>query len=76
MRKGTESETKFTMHSYQCGANTFIAHYQPAIQHRKATLAKIYEHARWARTGTGEEMHIHYQEWDLDQRICLTQRCM
>jgi hypothetical protein len=66
----------YSMHSYRRGANTFVDHYQPAIQHRKATLAEIYEHARWARTGTGEEMHIHYREWELDQRLCLTQLCM
>jgi hypothetical protein len=33
------------MHSYRRGANTFVAQYQPAVQHRKATLTEIYEHA-------------------------------
>ena len=68
----------YSMHSWRRGADTFVQQYHPAIQDRKAEMTEIYEHARWkktARTMT-EEMHIHYREWDMDQRICLTQFCM
>lgn len=66
----------FSMHSWRRGADTFVQNYQPGIQKRKARRPEIYEHARWAQRQATEDMHIHYREWEVAQRICLTQLCM
>lgn len=69
-------ERIYSMHTWRRGADTFAQQYHPMLQARKALLDEIYEHGRWKRSGRSEEMHIHYREWDLPRRICLTQFCM
>lgn len=67
----------YSMHSWRRGADTFVQQHHPGVQRRKARLNEIYEHGRWAKGhSTSEAMHIHYREWDLPERICLTQLCM
>ena len=68
----------YSMHSWRRGADTFVQHYVPALQHRKARQPEIYEHARWTKKQStqSEEMHIHYREWGIPERITLTQLCM
>jgi hypothetical protein len=71
-------ELIYSMHSWRRGADTFVQQFTPTRQLRKARGPEIYEHARWRKLikQTGEEMHIHYREWGVPERISLTQLCM
>lgn len=66
----------YSMHSWRRGANTFCERFEPGLQLRRARPDELYEHARWSRRGSSEEMHVHYREWDLPPRIGITQFCM
>lgn len=66
----------YSMHTWRRGADTFVQRFDPAHQRRKARLDEIYEHARWRHKQQGEDMHIHYREWEISERITLTQLCM
>jgi hypothetical protein len=70
------SDLMFSMHSWRRGADTFVQQFHPGIQKRKARKPEIYEHARWALRHTTEDMHVHYREWDIVERTCLTQLAM
>jgi hypothetical protein len=70
------TEKIYSMHSWRRGADTFAQQFHPRQQSRKALMDEIYEHGRWKRGGRSEEMHIHYREWDMVQRLCITQLCM
>jgi hypothetical protein len=39
---------------------------------RKATLAQVYEHARWLRRRSGEAIDVLYREWGMRHLIRLT----
>ena len=66
----------YSMHSWRRGADTFVQHFEARCQRRKARLDEIYEHGRWKKKQVGEDMHIHYREWGIPERITLTQLCM
>jgi hypothetical protein len=68
----------YSMHSWRRGADTFVQNFIPSHQRRKARGPEIYEHARWRKKEkhASEEMHIHYREWGIPERIRLTQLCM
>jgi hypothetical protein len=72
----TVMEKLYSMHSWRRGADTFVQQFHPHQQSRKALMDEVYEHGRWKRSSRSEEMHIHYREWDMVQRLCLTQLCM
>jgi hypothetical protein len=43
---------------------------------RKATLDEINEHGRWRTRYHSETMALHYNDWELVDRIMLTLLCM
>jgi hypothetical protein len=71
-------ELLYSMHSWRRGADTFVQQFAPTRQLRKARGPEIYEHARWKKKAkqASEDMHIHYREWGIPERIALTQLCM
>ena len=68
----------FSMHSWRRGADTFVHQLWPGINLRVATKEEIYEHARWKlkKAGSREDMHVHYREWNREERIRITFLCM
>jgi hypothetical protein len=72
------TELLYSMHSWRRGADTFVQQFLPTHQRRKAREPEIYEHGRWRKKAqhATEDMHIHYREWGIPERISLTQLCM
>ena len=68
----------WSMHSYRRGADGFVQRKWPEVNYRAARKEEIYEHARWRIQGKGrsEEMHIHYREWEIRERVLITYFCM
>jgi hypothetical protein len=72
---GNTLETKFwSLHCYRRGARSHVSRGGVFGRHRfrKATLAQIYEHARWRRKRSGESIDVLYREWTLREFIRLT----
>lgn len=65
----------WSLHSYRRGARTHVSR-RHRSQMRTATTDEIYEHARWRRRSSSEQIDVHYREWTLRDRISLTQLCM
>ena len=66
----------YSMHTWRRGADTFVQQFLAAWQRRKARKDELYEHGRWTKKLTSEDMHIHYREWGIPERITLTLLCM
>ena len=67
----------YSIHSYRRGTDSFVQKFRSGIHLRKATTDEMYEHARWRKRAKGstEDMHIHYREWPLHERLHITQQC-
>jgi hypothetical protein len=64
------------LHMYRRGAHTHVEVVRdPGTQRRKATQPERYEHARWSRRRSGEEIHVMYRQWSLYDRLKITLFC-
>ena len=65
----------YSMGCYRRGGRSAVTHRRKA-SFRIATLAESYEHGRWKVMGKSEAMPVHYTEWTLEERLCITLFCM
>jgi hypothetical protein len=68
---GNRIDEKFwSLHCYRRGARSHVSRSQGKF--RKATKTQVYEHARWRRRRSSEDIDIMYREWTLRDRIKIT----
>ena len=65
----------YSMGCYRRGGRSAVSHRRKA-SFRIATQAEAYEHGRWKVMGKNEAMPVHYTEWTLEERLCITLFCM
>jgi hypothetical protein len=71
----------WSMHSWRRGGRSKVTHLPREgdtvpIGWRKATLDEVNEHGRWRTRYHSESMAVHYNDWELVDRIMLTLLCM
>ena len=67
----TIPEKIWSIHTYRRGARSHVSK-RRAGMYRKASKDQVYEHARWKRRRSGEDIDVAYREWTLSDRIQLT----
>ena len=66
-------EAFYSLHCYRRGARTYVELPRPApVTQFKPTRAHIYEHARWTKSRTGEQIDVIYRQWPLYERLKIT----
>jgi hypothetical protein len=76
---GNTLEAKFwSLHCYRRGARSHVSRGGKFGKNRlrRATKDEVYEHGRWRRRRSGEDIDKIYQAWPLRDRIKLTLYCM
>jgi hypothetical protein len=76
---GNTLEAKFwSLHCFRRGAGSHCTRGGRFAHHRfrKATKPQLYEHGRWRRRRSGEDIDIVYREWTMYQRLVITLFCM
>jgi hypothetical protein len=76
---GNTLEAKFwSLHCYRRGARSHVSRGGKFGKHRlcRATKDEVYEHGRWRRRRSGEDIDKIYQAWPLRDRIKLTLYCI
>jgi len=69
----TIEQAMYSLHCYRRGARTYVdlprggRHKGP-----KASMTQVYEHARWTRTRSGEQIDVIYRQWPLYERLKIT----
>ena len=74
---GNTLEEKFwSLHCYRRGARTHVSRKHKTLGTRAATGPETYEHARWRRRRSSEDIDVIYRQWSLRERLTITQWCM
>ena len=76
---GNTIETKFwSLHCFRRGARSQVSRGGKFGHHRfrKALKSQVYEHGRWRRRRSSEEIDIIYIQWTVHQCIQITLYCM
>ena len=65
----------YSLHCYRRGARTHVE-LGSGGRATRANKIQIYEHARWSRSRSGEQIDVQYRQWPLKQRLDITLLCM
>lgn len=65
----------FSLHCYRRGARTNVELHKSSAKIKASTI-QIYEHARWTRRRSGEQIDVLYRQWPLYERLKITLFCM
>ena len=65
----------YSLHCYRRGARTHVE-LGSGGRASRANKIQIYEHARWSRSRSGEQIDVQYRQWPLKQRLDITLLCM
>ena len=69
----TLEQAFYSLHCYRRGARTYVEIRPEGTQHRsRPTAMHIYEHARWRKARTGEDIDVIYRQWPLWERLKVT----
>lgn len=64
----------WSLHCYRRAGDTEVQrHHRPP--RRSATKPEMYEHARWRRKRSGEDLHVQYRDWSIRDRLNITLKC-
>ena len=71
----------YGMHSYRRGGRSRVQKasrpsFNDHPNRKKASDLQVIEHGRWKTRHRGESMTVHYNEWDLNDRVQITWLCM
>ena len=74
----TLEDTFWSLHCFRRGARSQASRGGHFGRHRfrKALKSQVYEHGRWRRRRSSEEIDIVYQAWTLLEKIQITLYCM
>lgn len=78
---GRIQDRLWSMHSWRRGGRSRVSrrlrgHETPAPGWRTATPDEILEHGRWRKRYRSESMAVHYNEWEVLDRVMITMVCM
>jgi hypothetical protein len=66
-------EKLWSLHCYRRGARTHVSRGSRMLaRYRRASAEQVYEHGRWRRQRSGENVDVMYREWLIRDRIKIT----